>query len=498
MAEKTQLEPTAENMTELAKTVHAIGERVREVAERSESEIKETREKLTEAVSAAASDLGKMQQRQRVLGDLANDYSYDSRTPLQRAMTDPGPLARKARGEVLRSTDRLIAEFQEHCDAMFIFAHAVGLGPKELTEENLKAALCTDERTSSEAGRRAWDKFIKMRADVQFGATDVELASTGWIPTMASPQLIMDYNLALRVPALFPAVEMPHSPYEYPVKWARDTLEYACPGEKLADTTKFVNVLGTGLDMTFTAIKFLKASYITDEANWESIVPLAKVILADHGDFMAWAFEYAIINGDSTATHQDTDIEAMADTHAAHQRNGLRMLALVGGAGVGCSTDVNTNPWTTEVIRGNRKSMGKYGTLPSENVFLVPPTGYIDLLSNADCKTVDVFGGQATWLTGQLAAVDGHPVIISEAMRNDLNASGVNGASLNDFTAYMHVNRKMFRVANRLGFETRYSDSALMLYGAKAFVSQMRVDFQPVLTPSTTNSTVWLGYNIPA
>jgi hypothetical protein len=490
---KAVVEPTTDNMTRMAQTLHDIGAQVTEMEGRAESENLEMRDKLAEAVSGVSAELSAAQQR-RVLGDLASASPWDDRPMGERILHDVGPMARAEKGQPLSATDAQIIEFQKHCDTMFLFAHFAGLGPKELNEENLRNALCTDKATSSEPGRRAWKKFEKMRADVQFGATDVEFADSGWIPTMASPQMILDYNLALKVPALFPEVKMPHTPYTYPVKWARDALTYMCPGEVLADTTKFVNVLGTGLKMTFTAIKFLKASYITDEANWESIVNLTQAIYADHMDSLAWGFEYAIINGDSTATHQDTDIEALATTHAARQRKGLRKLAIAGS----CKTDVNTSPWTTSVIRGNRKSMGKYGTIPSDNVMLVPPSGYIDLLSNADCKTVDVFGGQATWLTGQLASVDGHPVIISEAMRNDLDANGVNGASGNDFTAYMHVSRKMFRTGNRLGFETRYSDAALMLYGAKAFVSQMRVDFQPVLTPSTTNSTLWYGYNIAA
>ena len=492
-----ELEPTAENMTEVAKTLHAVGERVKEVAERSESERKEMEERLTGEIQKVAEAADKITQN-RILGDIANDYSFDGRSVFERVLSDPGPVARMRRGEVLGREDRFVADFQRLSDEILVFCSLAGV--KEPTEANVERALCTDPRTSSEGGRRAWARFTKMREqlrtsnvqDTTIAATDVEFAQTGWIPTLASPQLQMDYRLNLKVAALFRQVDMPHSPYEFPVMWARDALTYACPGEQLATTAQWTNVLGTGLKMTFTAKKFHKASYVSDEAMWESIVPMVPTILADHADFIAYAIEYAIVNGDTTATHQDTDIEAAGTYHAGTAFKGLRKLAIAGS----CKTDVNSNPYKTSTMRGLRASMGKYGVVPTDVALLVSPAGYIQLLSNADVKTYDVFGPQATILQGQLASFDGHPVIVSECMREDLDATGVNGASGNTFGAYLYVNKNMFAVGNRLGLESKYSDDALMLYGAKAFVSQKRVDFQPQLTPSTTNSTVWYGYNI--
>ena len=140
--------------------------------------------------------------------------------------------------------------------------------------------------------------------------------------------------------------------------------------------------------------------------------------------------------------------------------------------------------------------MGKYGVIPGDTAIIVSPNFYIQMLSISEVKTFDVFSTQATILQGQLAAFDGHPVIVSEAMRQDMDETGVNGADDNEHTAYMYVNHKMFAHGDRMGFESKYSDTALMLYGAKAYVSQKRIDFQPQLTPSTTNSILWYGYNI--
>jgi hypothetical protein len=76
--------------------------------------------------------------------------------------------------------------------------------------------------------------------------------------------------------------------------------------------------------------------------------------------------------------------------------------------------------------------MGKYGVDPTRVAHFVGVASYIDLLSDSTVKTVDMYGSNATVLTGELARVDGAPVIPTEHVREDLNASGVHDGVTSD------------------------------------------------------------------
>ena len=478
---------TREDYEQLGRTLITVQEEVKAARAKGEAQLKEAVDKVTadvEGVRKAEDEIGKT----RKLSAIANDYGLEGRALAERVMADTGPSARAMMGQPLSREDQRVLDYQQLCDNMLIFASAAGID--KMTDENLERALTTGPN-ASEGGRRAWERFKQMRVD--FSATDTEFASTGWIPTVASPQLQNRYTLALKVAALFQSVTMPHSPFEFPVLWARSALTNMYQGEATADSARYTGTQATGLKMTFTAKKFMHVTYVSDESNWESIVALSPVILQDHADILAYGKEYTLLNGDTAGTHMDTDIEALGGAHAAAAILGLRGMAL----DYSCATDLNsTDEFDTETLRGARSYMGKYGVIPGDVALVVGPKSYIALLSNSDVKTLDVFGPKATVLQGQLANFDGHPVIVSEAQREDISAAGYNGASGNTFASYLYVNHKMFKIGQRLGFESKYSDTALMLYGAHAFVSRERWDFQPILTPSTTNSVLWMNYDV--
>ena len=63
-----------------------------------------------------------------------------------------------------------------------------------------------------------------------------------------------------------------------------------------------------------------------------------------------------------------------------------------------------------------RAKLGKYGVRPSELAYVTDINTFIRSLSISNFRTLDKFGPQATVLTGQLGAVEGVPVIVSEQM----------------------------------------------------------------------------------
>jgi hypothetical protein len=86
--------------------------------------------------------------------------------------------------------------------------------------------------------------------------------------------------------------------------------------------------------------------------------------------------------------------------------------------------------------------MGKFGVNPRELVWMVSTKIYNQMLSIPEVITVEKFGPMATILNGALAALDGIPIVISEYMRDDTDATGVNGATGNDFSVCQLVNHR--------------------------------------------------------
>jgi hypothetical protein len=95
-------------------------------------------------------------------------------------------------------------------------------------------------------------------------------------------------------------------------------------------------------------------------------------------------------------------------------QDGIRHLYLVDNTGQ--SVDINA-ALTDALLRAGISKLGKYGADPSRMVLATDVETYLNgLLALANVVTVDKFGPQATVITGQLAAYQGIPVVVSGAI----------------------------------------------------------------------------------
>jgi hypothetical protein len=62
--------------------------------------------------------------------------------------------------------------------------------------------------------------------------------------------------------------------------------------------------------------------------------------------------------------------------------------------------------------------MGVWGLMPSDVTYVVSQTAYYDLLDDPDFRTMDLVGENATILKGQIGAVNGSPVVVSDSFSN--------------------------------------------------------------------------------
>jgi HK97 family phage major capsid protein len=266
-------------------------------------------------------------------------------------------------------------------------------------------------------------RFFEEEYRPMLQAMDSTTAAEGdeFVPLALSADLIERVSLELRVLANLPAINMPTQPFDIPGRSAtRQRLGKA--DEQTADSgqTKFKKVTPATRKVTLDAEKFAGEGLVSKELDEDGIIAILPFLEEELIDWLAADLEDTAINGDTAGTHQDTDVSASDDPRKNWE--GLRQLTPSGAK----KDQSAAAALTVAMLRDNRKNMGKYGVNPRDLFHLVSINGYIQLLADTNVMTVDKYGAQATILTGELGRADGVPLVVSEYVRTDLDATGVN------------------------------------------------------------------------
>jgi len=238
---------------------------------------------------------------------------------------------------------------------------------------------------------------------------------------------------------------------------------------------------------TFTAQGHAVRVLTSRDVEEDSIIPILPFLQQEIVRVLAEGREDAVLNGSTTATHEDADVTAATDRRKLW--NGLRILALNN------SYKVDVSTFNTANLRLVRKKMGKYGVNPNDLAWIVDISAYIQMLGLAEVITAEKYGPDATILKGELAKFDGIPVIVSEWQRNGLNASGVQDGSTTTKTTVTLVNRNGFAFGNRRTASIQLLRELYAESDQDAMVVRERVDFEPIY-PIASNAVVSNGYNL--
>jgi HK97 family phage major capsid protein len=271
-------------------------------------------------------------------------------------------------------------------------------------------------------------------------------AGTGleWIPTAISQNYIAEYELQRLVEGNFRTVSMPTNPFVLPVQKAVTKARLASEGSAVTDA----NFQTAQLSMT--AKKFAEYFVLPEELTEDSIVDIMAMARQEVISAQARAIEAAVING-ATGAHIDSDTAALGATVAEKAWDGLRKLAIANSANGGtldCNT-INGGVLSVAHLRKMRAQMGKFGVNPAELVLLVSPSGYSSLLATGEVLTMEKYGPMATINTGALGTILGMKIVVSQYMRDDLNASGVYDGAVSSYTGLLCVNKSRFFVGQR-------------------------------------------------
>lgn len=159
-----------------------------------------------------------------------------------------------------------------------------------------------------------------------------------------------------------------------------------------------------GLPMTevnLTTIKMIARSYLGNETEEDSIIPILPLIRESMVRAHARGVDNMILAGN--------DVDG---NYTSGARDGLLKLARTNSrmaTAAGASTAL-----TASALFSLRKLMGKYGVNPRDVVYIVSQKAYYELIEDAEFQDADLVGNMATKLTGEIGMVYGSKVLMSD------------------------------------------------------------------------------------
>jgi len=341
---------------------------------------------------------------------------------------------------------------------------------------------------------RSYNELFKPRWDALVRAMDTQTDAEGqdWVPTGWSARLVELIQKRLNVTQLFTRMYMPTATYTFPVEGSDATAYIA--SEQTADTgqTKFtVSTPGTD-QISMTAKKLAARVIFSRDLQEDSIVPIMGYVMNKIARAFSVAIEQAIINGDTSDTHQDSDVTGSTDARKAW--TGLRK-------DVGSSEKVDLSTLNADTILQLLAKLDvQYAESIEDLVLLTSIAGAIKLMLLRDSQnnllvtTRNELSDQATIVRGYLGQMFNIPVIKSGYVRQNLNASGVYDGSTTTKTIALLFYPDAYVIGDRRQYTTQLLRELYAESDQDAIVASQRLIFKRLLPSSDALSA--LGYNI--
>ena len=332
-----------------------------------------------------------------------------------------------------------------------------------------------------------WQANLKTAMDSATAGSGDELVATG-----EAAALWADINLDTHIAPLFTRVDMPTNPFEIPLQLGSVSWY---PGAENTATTE------TALA---TARRTLTAYELVAEVPWsltldeDAVIAMAAEVRSTLVRNAVEVIDDVLLNADTTPTNNinaDGATISAATAGKAHWLlgfDGLLHLPLVDHANQ--ANDHAAAP-SAAMFNEARGLLGKYGVRPSELAYVADVGTYIKSLAIAEFRTLDKLGPQATLLNGQLAQVDGIPVIVSEQLApSDADGKITDGGSANTKGRLLILNRTQWRLGFRR--ELMIETTRDIQKRQNIMVVSMRLAFMERTGSRSTAQHTALQYNI--
>jgi hypothetical protein len=334
-----------------------------------------------------------------------------------------------------------------------------------------------------------------IRGALEKAISDSAGAGAEWIPDGTFTDMYEEFKTPNQIAALFPTINMPASTMKQP-RLGAGARPYIRSAISSDDPSSYAASTPVSSDSTITVTDW-SVRVVYDEMDGEDAVvmmePFLRRIVADalndgYGD--------AVVNGDTTASHQD-DIanwnlrsrwgDSGLGGAADHRRifMGLRALAVDNSQNVDMGSLQTVAALMTTLVGGlGERAASQLAIIVSPEVF------YQKLLGDTNVLTLDKLGAGATLLSGQLGSVFGIPIVTSRWVGADLNGtaglytgSGATSSALAvDLSAFAHFQRRGVQV----------DMERQIINGANHVVATMRRLFK---SPSADTNIARCGFN---
>jgi HK97 family phage major capsid protein len=274
------------------------------------------------------------------------------------------------------------------------------------------------------------------------------------VPTALAANLMSDIEKSV-VMDNFQSFTLPTNPYEMPYQSGSMTLYGVDESTSDSAPSVVASDLATA-KLTFTARKMGALTRWSQELDEDSAIAMLPLIREDFVRIMRDGWERAFLMGDERTTTSNINVYgATPVTTAGGKDYWLQVDGLVKNALVTNSAQSSAIGKAIEQTSFNtiRKLMGKYGDRTGDLVILLTRDLYYDVMALDNVRTLDKYGPAATILTGELAKIDGIPLMITDGL--PLTAAGgyVDGVtpSNNVKKSFLIVNKSYGPLIGRRG-----------------------------------------------
>ena len=331
----------------------------------------------------------------------------------------------------------------------------------------------------------------KAPVEVQRIFADSSGVGAEWIPDELLPALERNLTAQRRVAAAFDTMALPNKTtlLPYLTTGFRPYIKSAATTDDPAQYTSSSMVTE---QRTITATGFAVRAQVADDAEEDSIIAVLPTVRSELISALVDGEEDAIINGD-TGTHQDDASGALASWNirgrwgasglggsADHRRAwiGLRARAY------DVSNTENRSSFNADTLLEDRSDLDSPHGIEGSLILITSPEAYFKhLLAIDQVQTLDVHP-KPTIVSGKLGEIYGMPIIISEFLGGDLNASGLftgSGAT----SGALLVNRDRFKLGQLRGAQIEVDKD--ITRGTHQMVATVRESFFTVDDGSKKN-----------
>ncbi len=359
------------------------------------------------------------------------------------------------------------------------------------------------QKAQNYGGMKSLDLYREWEQSYGEFAKAMDTAEAGggleWVPDAGmSAEMQYAVELEARVYTLFPTFEMPQSPFKWPLRTGVGAAYRAVENANLDSLTKVTKSNVGTAQKAFDAEDIMARVGYSGQLDARSIVVMLPEIKAALAIAHANAKDEACIDGQITAVIDSGDSPAGTPADVRNLWDGIRYYT---SAGVNNKLVDLGSAWNVEGLNSVRKLLGVAGMKPAECAWIPGISTYYNLLTIKDNQNnnvvlpLEAYGGSATILTGELGKLFGIPIVPSEYIREDLNASGIYDGVTETKTALPIVHRKSWKFGTFGPLTARSSDEIHMESYMSVVVTHEAGDFQAMFAASVQVGAA-TGYNV--